>query len=393
VSPFPALDPEPAPRPFWRAALIPGSVTLGIAVVVVLALTLPGALAAKPHKAHAASPKTWASQVPGEVIGWDTVAHTLLAMSPTGALRNPAVLATHVSDFARISPSGFGIMTNPGHVSYLENRALTPGPPAFPGSIGASDVFGLSPFAAHDNALVVGGRAPTGVPQVPVVFNINTSNRHKMPGAPADSVVGDPATMGAWVTVMQGAPPTGNYFDPTQPDARIEYRTPGKAPVVLVTAAQLRKDSGFKGTGGLSMTVYPAPTGKRIAVDVLENGTLMPAPEAIVVLTRTGQLVSKMPAPGLQQVTWSGAGNKLLLLRSEGVLTTWVPGHTPAPAIHLSPSLSMPDWGSCVFSPFDTYIVCAAFGETSVTNWALTRLSDRAVLTEQAHEIPVDWSP
>jgi hypothetical protein len=50
-----------------------------------------------------------------------------------------------------------------------------------------------------------------------------------------------------------------------------------------------------------------------------------------------------------------------------------------------------------VFSPFGTYVVCEASTATSgtltVSEWALLRISDRAVVTEPAHQVPLDWSP
>lgn len=395
MSPFPALDPEPPPRPFWRAALIPGSVTLGVVAVVVLAVTLPGALRGKDHQPHQGptTASSWSAQVPGVIIGWSAAGHTLLAMTASGQARTPSVLATHITSFPKISASGFGVMTSPGHVSFMENGGLTPGPPPFLGSLKAGDVYGISPFAADDNELVVGGITPIGPSETPVLFDINSSNRSALPGATADQVVGDPAARGAWVTVVAGGLPPGNYVDPQQPDARVEYRTPHKPPVTLATTSRLRQLAGFGGNRSLHLTPHPSPSGKEIAIDVLEPGTNPPSPEVIVVLTRKGQLVSKLSVPGLQQLTWStNNDSRLLVLRSAGSLTTWTPGSPPDPAVHLPTSLQ--GWGSCLFAPTSKYVLCAGFGPgNSVTKWALIRLSDRAVLTEPANTAPADWSP
>jgi hypothetical protein len=373
VSPFPALDPEPPPRPFWRAALIPGSVTLGVVAVVVLAVTLPGALRGKDHQPHqgpTAASSSWSAQVPGEIIGWSAAGHTLLATSL----------------------SGFGVLTSPGHVSYLENGGLTLGPPPFAGSLKAGDVYGLSPFAGDDIALVIGGITPQGPSETPALFDTNSSNRTALPGGIADQVIGDPGSRGAWVTVVAGALPAGNYVDPQQADSRVEYRTPHKPPVTLATASRLRQLAGFRGNPSVRLTPYPSRSGKEIAIDVLVPGSNLPAPEVVVVLTRKGQLVAKLSVPGLQQLRWSSNGDKLLVLRSSGSLTTWAPGSPPDPAVHLPHSLQ--GWGSCLFAPTSKYILCAGFGSgNSVTKWALIRLSDRAVLTEPANTAPADWSP
>jgi hypothetical protein len=388
VSPFPALDPEPEPRPFWRTALIPTAVAAGVAVVVVLAITLSGGGSSpKAAAAHV----TWVNKLPGEVVGWNSTAHTLLAMSPTAQLHEPALLLTQVNNYPPVSPTGFGLLTSPGHVSYLENGAVTAGPPPYPGAIHAGDVYGLSPFAAHDNALAFGGLAPTGMSQTPVVFDVNNSDRHSLPGAIADQVVGDPATMGAWVTVVSGALPAGNFFDPEQADVRVEYRTPHKPPVVLATTAQLRQLTGFKGRNGLHLTVYPSPSGRQIVVDVFDSGKNQPAPEELVVFTRTGQVVSKLSVPGLSQVAWSTSGGQMLIVRSNTELLTWTPGSAASAPSHLP--VEPQGWAACIYAPSGSYIVCGGYANEKVNKWAVLRLSDRAVVTEPTTAIPVDWVP
>jgi hypothetical protein len=390
--PFPALDPEPPPRPLWRRALVPLAAVAAVAVVVVLAVTLPGVLSSSstPGKARVTA---WPARVPGEVIGWDLASHTLLAMSPTGKPHTPAVLATGITTDLRVSPSGFAMLTgSKGRYFLLENRRLTPGPTSFPaGSFQAEDVYGVSPFAAHDTAVVVGGQGLDPEAQTPVIIDLNTGDRRKLPGATADQVAGD-RTSGAWVSVAHGLP-IGTNSNPQQPDSRIEYRTPGKPPVTLTTAVQLARAAKLHGAGHLELTPYPSPSGKQIAVDVTSAGAGVAAPESVVVLTRTGQVVGKLAATGLQQLAWSSDGDRLLLLQSTGHLTTWAPGSgAPAPAVTLPGAAA--GWGNCVFSPFTTYVVCADFGtNSSVTRWALIRLSDRALVTEPTHEVPVDWSP
>lgn len=391
MSPFPALDPEPPPRPLWRAALIPGAVAVGVVVVVALAVTLPSALASKHHSPP--RPHTWSSSVPGEIIGWNGRTHTVVALTPAAVPRNPSVLATDVTSLPATSASGFGLMTSPEHVSFVENGGLTPGPPPYQnGSPGRGAVYGSSPFAADDNALVTGGQTVTGAFQTPVLFNINTSNRHALPGRPADQVAGDPATNGAWVTVIAGPPNTPAYFDPEQADSRIEYRAPHRHPVTLATVAGLRHIAGFTGSYQVHLTAYPSPSGRQVAIDVLETGTTQPAPEAIVVVTSSGHLLGKLAVPGLQQVSWAGSNTRLLVMRAPGILTTWAPGSSPTRAIPLP--VTAQGWGNCLLSPDGKYVVCAGFGQNhSVSRWALIRLADRAVLTEATPDVPVDWSP
>jgi hypothetical protein len=389
---FPALDPEPAPRPLRRRARVPVAVGAGIALVVVLALTLPGAFSGSSHPSRQRA-TGWAARVPGEVIGWDLGAHTLLAMTPTGTRHTPAVLATGVANAPRVSPSGFALLAGTtGRYFLLENRQLKPGPPNYPaGSFQADDVYGISPFAAHDTAVVVGGQGLAPEPQSPVLIDLFTGDRHALPGAPTDQVVGA-RTSGAWVSVAHGLP-TGTDLDPQQPDSRIEYRAHGKAPVTLTTAAAMARAAHLHGASHLQLTPYPSPSGKQIAVDVAATSSSAAGPEAVVILTRTGKVVGHLAATDLDQLAWSTDGKRLLVLQSPSRLTTWMPGTgSPGPVVTLPNSPG--GWGSCVFSPFSTYLVCASFTDSgSVSRWALIRLSDQALVTEPATEVPVDWSP
>jgi hypothetical protein len=389
---FPALDPEPPPRPLWRRALVPVVVVAGAALVAVLALTLTGTSSGGSHPGKQQA-VVWPAKVPGVVIGWNLSGHTLLAMTPTGTLHHPSVLATGIGNQLRVSADGFVLLAgSSGRYYYLENRRLTPGPPNYPpGSFRPDDVYGISPFAAHDTAVVVGGQGLAPKPQPPVIIDLDTGDRHPLPGGPADQVVGD-RTSGAWVTIPHGLP-TGTDTNPQQPDSRIEYRTPRKPPVTLATAAELGRAAKLHGAGHLQLTPYPSPSGRLIAVDVVTAGSSATTPEAVVVLTRTGHVVGHLPATGLQQLAWSSDSSRLLLLQSPGRLTTWAPGSgAPSPVVPLPNSPG--GWGSCVFSPFGTYVVCAAATDSgAVSRWALVRLSDRAMVTEPASEVPVDWSP
>lgn len=393
--PFPAVDPEPPPRPVWRRVLGPVGVVATVALVVVLALTLPGAFSSN-SASSTAGPASWAARVPGMVVGWDASSHKLLAMDPTGKLRNPSILASGIANAPTTSTSGFALLVGSGRYVNLENRHLKPGPPNYPpGSFTADDVYGVSPFAGHDNFLVVGGDGLAAKPQTPAIISLFTGDRHSMPGAPADQVAGDPATYGAWVSVAHGLP-TGTDQDPQQPDSRIEHRQPHHAPATLATATQLARAAGLHHAGAVQLTPYPSPTGKEIAVDVLSTGATAGRPESVVVLTRTGHVVGHIGAVNLQQVAWSSDGSRLLMIQSPNILTTWQPGSVPpAPVVQL-PSAAA-GWGACVFSPFGTYVVCAAFtdgvNDRPVSRWALMRISDRAVVTEPASQIPVDWSP
>jgi hypothetical protein len=146
------------------------------------------------------------------------------------------------------------------------------------------------------------------------------------------------------------------------------------------------------GAGRLELTPYPSPSGKQIAVDVVSTGNTAARPESVVVLTRTGHVVGHVGVINLKQLSWSTDGSRLLVLQSPNDLSTWQPGSgSPAPSVTL-PSIAA-GWGNCLFSPFTTYLVCAAFTDSGVSAWALLRISDRAVVTEPAHQVPVDWSP
>jgi hypothetical protein len=389
--PFPAVDPEPPPLPLWRRALGPVAVLAAVALVAALAVTLPGAFSSN-SASSTARPASWPAGVPGMVVGWDPSSHKLLAMDPTGALRSPSILATGIPNGVSTSADGFALWVGGGRYYNLENRQLKAGQPNYPpGSFSADDVYGLSPFAGHDNSVVVGGQGFARRPQTPGIISLYTGDRRLMPGAPVDQVVGDPTKNGAWVSIAHGLP-TGTNQNPQQPDSRIEYRRPHHAPVTLATAAGLARAAGLHGAGRVELTPYPSPSGKQIAVDVLSTGNTAARPESVVVLARTGHVVGHVGVINLKQLSWSTDGSRLLVLQSPNDLSTWQPGSgPPAPAVTL-PSIAA-GWGNCLFSPFTSYLVCAAFTDSGVSAWALVRISDRAVVTEPAHQVPVDWSP
>ena len=385
MSPFPALDSEPPPRPFWRAALVPAVLVASVVLVVVLVSVLRGPAAKRQSRRP-----TWSTQVSGEIVGWDMAAHTLLAMSPSATAQAPGVLFTGITTAPVVAPSGQALLIGPGQLVTLAGPAASP--PYHPRSVHPDDVYGPAPVADHDADLVVGGLSVGSHPQTPTVISLANGRRREMPGKPTDVVVGDPGTSGAWVSVSPDRP--GSFAGPQQVDTGVEYRTPGRAPVTLVTAARMSKALGVGrrpgGGFGLHLTPYPAPAGGLVAVDALETGAAAPAPEVIVVFDRAGHVEGKMIATGLQQVVWSRSGQQLLALRAPGVLSIWRAGSGPPPTIRLPSSPG--GWGNCAVAPSAKYALCAGLnGAQRVTQWGLVRLADGAVATEPTRAVPLDW--
>jgi hypothetical protein len=387
VSPFPALDPEPPPRSFWRAALVPAVVV----AVVVLGAVLVSVVRAPSSNRRSRRPG-WSAHLSGEIVGWDMAAHTVLAMSPGGQSRPPGVLFTGITTAPLVSPSGQALLIGPGQLVTLAGPAATA--PYHPRSFHPDDNDGGSPVADQDTAVVVGGLSVGSHPQTPTVISLASGARTEMPGRPTDVVVGDPRTNGAWVTVSLDQP--GSFAGPQQLDTGLEFRRPGRPPVTLVTAARMGRAVGLgrhPGSGfGLHLTPYPAPAGPLIAVDALETGAPSPAPEVTVVFNRAGKVQGKVIATGLQQVVWSRSGQQLLVLRAPGVLSTWQAGSGAGRSVRLPSSPA--GWGDCAFAPSAKYAVCAGLDAGHrVTKWALIRLADGAAATEPARTVPLDWLP
>jgi hypothetical protein len=367
--------------------VIPTAAVAVIAIAVVLVVTLPGH--SSPHKAP---PVPWVAKVAGEIIGWNTTNGTLVAMSPAGTVDKQPPLVTNVGQSLQTSVDGAVVHIGTGsRFYYLENRRLVAVPYGFPpGSFRSTDIYSFSPFAGHGQSIVVGGTGPTEASETPTIINLNTGTRHTMPGATPDVVIGDPPSKGAWVSVSHGLPTSSNE-NPQQPDSRIEYRTPGKAPKTLTDVAGIDHITHFSPKRALELTPYPSGNGKEIAVDALQIGP-RPAPEDIVVLARDGGVLGRVPATNLEQLTWASFLNELLILQTPGALTIWQPGSPVSKPIQLPSSPG--GWGACQFDPTVKYVVCAGFGiSDNVTKWAMVRLADRTVVTEPASEIPVAWSP
>jgi hypothetical protein len=322
--------------------------------------------------------------VPGTIVGWSPTTHTLVEMTPNGQLRNAAALATRIS---RPPVMGsFQLLTTSGQVYTVEAGALIARPMYASEPDLAEQSFGPSPFANFGNALVEGGRSAHGAPPTPFIVNLLSGNSHKMPGAPATAVAGDPRGLGAWATVVGGTP-AGRV-------QRVEYRRPGKPPVNLVTANRLAQLARFTSSHGLKLTVYPSPSGRQIAIEVQQPGTPPAAAQEIVVLSRTGHLLGKSSATGLTQLVWSDTGRELLLLHSARTLSTWILGHNVGNTLTLPTSPG--GWRDCILAPTAPtapYAICvSASSEQQPRQWALIRLSDGAVANRPANEIPVDWS-
>jgi hypothetical protein len=380
MSSFPALDSEPPPRPIWRTVLVSVAVLAAIALIVVLALTLPG----NGRSAKASPPvhPTWSAKVPGTIVSWNLKANTLVDVTASGQLRNAAPVLSHVSSPPQTGPSE--LLSNNGKVFYVQQGAVMARVTFSSESVLADQPFGSSPFGYFGNSVAEGGHKADGSPLPPFVMNLQSGNSHQLPGAPVAAVAADPLRLGAWVTVV-------GRSQGRSVDERVEYRTPGKAPVTLVTASRLTHLAGFKGSPGLKLTLYPSPSGRLLAIYVEEAGRPLGAPQEIVVLSRTGQLVARLAAKNVSELAWFDSSRELFFVRSGNSISTWLLGHKSPTTISLP--IASGGWGQCVLAPTTQYAACVSFTfDRTISQWALIRLSDGAVALMPTGEIPVDWS-
>lgn len=150
--------------------------------------------------------------------------------------------------------------------------------------------------------------------------------------------VGDPGSAAAIVSAPISASAATSasecYGSDTTPDNAIELRGPGLAARTLVTAAELKDVLGWPQGTPIQAQALPAPGGSmlavRVRVDVLP-GQPAPRPDGVVVITRAGRIVAKMPPQAVSRIMqWSPDGQQIASCQASpgaaSSVTIWSPG-------------------------------------------------------------------
>ena len=118
------------------------------------------------------------------------------------------------------------------------------------------------------------------------------------------------------------------------PDRAVELREPGQAARTLITAAELNGALGWPRGTPVVLTALrvPAEAGWRCASCWTPRRSQggPSARQAMVVITRTGRILAKMPLPAAGRMQWSPDGQRIAICRASqhapSSVTVWTVG-------------------------------------------------------------------
>ena len=225
----------------------------------------------------------------------------------------------------------------------------------------------------------------------------------------ANDAVGDPRTLGAFVSVAAAVQPAGLTAGVDNlADSEVGLRQRGGQTTVLATATQLDRDAGIDPGQAVNLTLYPDPDGGKIAVVLNPVGTPPGNPvgaaagnAAMVVLDREGHRLGSLSATtGPAEHTtlyWSPNGESLAFASFTSVGSALA---VMSPDFRVATQSVQPGTrlGHCAWSPDGAWVLCqAAFDSStaSVVNWVLARNDANLdpVYSIPARGDPVAWIP
>jgi hypothetical protein len=384
---FPALDPEPPPRP-WRRVGVP---------LIVLLAGLGGWLGyslsgTAPHHTTAVS-VSFVRGLAGVVLAETPGSY----LSETDMQTGKAVVFKNLGEFSSnpdpaVSADGRYLLdvdaaqllsvSRTGSLETVPNALNTL-------SFSANDMpgFTANPWSDHDTG-VVELTYPTGAAglespmPVAVVESLRTGSAVSL--GPADSAAGDPQQAGAFIAV----PSSGQPFSySNQPDASLVLTDVGAPSRLLATAGQLGQALGIKQGTAVSLVPIPDPQGSMVAVQVRTmNGSAF----GVVVVSRQGALLWSQPGAGsvLAWAGWSHSGKTLAVVgysRARPELIEWTAGvRRVTTPLHES---SLPGPTACAWSPDDTAVICDGGPRGS---WLVIRSGTESVTAGQGQ--PLVWT-
>lgn len=343
LRPFPALDPEPPRRYSWRSLRWP-AVACGVAAAVVAAiLTWPSS----------SSP---AASRPARAPFSDRDGLVVFEQQPSGLLGTAAPDGSHLVMLKRLGPlqgEDLPLAASDGHyLLNLEGQLVTMGPA---GPVSVSDLATSGSLAETNQAasfgwldatFADGGRYVLAVACDETSYVSQSWVADLVPAAGGSirtlgtvtDAVGDPDSAAAIVSAPVSASAATSasecYGSETTPDNAIELRGPGLAARTLVTAAELKDALGWPQGTPVQVYALPAPGGSmlalRVRVDVLP-GQPVPRPDGVVVITRAGRIVAKMPPQAVGMIMqWSPDGQQIASCQDSpgapSTVTIWAVG-------------------------------------------------------------------
>ncbi|HUA40556.1 MAG TPA: hypothetical protein VMA32_03250 [Streptosporangiaceae bacterium] len=386
---FPALDPEPPPRP-WRRA--------GVTLIVILVAVL-GSLAGyslsrtrTPHPKPATVPVSFVRGLTGIVLAetpGSYLAATDMQTGKTAVFKNLGQFSSNPGP----TPSADGQYLLDADVAKLLSLSSLDHPRTVPNALsfspGDMPGFMTNPWTDHDTGVVelhypLGAAGLQATVPVAAVQFVRTG--HSVSLGKADAAAGDPQRTGAFIAAPRPGPalPDGN-----QPDASLVLADVGARSRVLATTAQLCHVLGVKHATTVSLVPIPNPQGSMVAVAVSTVRGRNYYSAGIVLLSRKGKVLGSQPgASAFSWTGWSHSGSTLAFLgysRSGPELTEWTPGvRTVTTALAASSKIGPT---ACVWSPDDAALACDGGPHG---DWLVVRSGTESVADGQGQ--PLLWA-
>jgi len=396
---FPALDPEPPPRPWWwRVAVSAGALAVAAGVAAAIAFW--------PFSTRSAGPGTAARQ-PGLPAAIDR--GRIVALNAVGYLALSDPDGTHVTRVSALGDAGQSVAAAPddryfslgnGQLAVVRNGATLA---AYPSKVPLSSQYAAAwpdSFADHDRDLVMlldYGASSYSAQNPVTAFSLGTGSSSSL--GTADSAAGDPQSVGAFVSVA--APATASVTAAQiSPDSRVELRDAGRPAVVLATAGALNRALGQRPNDPVQLVPYPDPQGDKVAV-VVQPVAGSPDGSGIVVLGRAGRVLAAAATPfGVQGIpAWSPSGAELVYAstgNTGAALFFWTLGRPPV-ARAVPPAATFSDssdsYGWCVWSPDGRSVLCASTAGADQGNWVVASSTAGITLAVRGPGLPLAWLP
>jgi hypothetical protein len=342
--------------------------------------------------------------------------------TPRPGLRVPSAVRALTGFVVAEAPEGTFFLSHPdgSHSATVPERPLAPGdhslvvatggeviavgqgPLSLPASatrarLLASGALAQNPLAEGGKAVVVTS-SPSGPGFSSSVSVLRIGGGRAVPLGTANSAAGDPAALGAFISVagalQPGEPGRGDHN--VLADSRVELRDQDHTPVVLAGATALNRDVHEDPGRPVNLGLFPDHDGGKVAVVVNPVGA-EESNAAVVILDRLGRVLGTVDsARGPIQYTpvyWSPDNTSLAFssFDSLGVTLTIVDGRFQPTAQEFDTPTSV---NGCTWSPDSSWVLCLATSPF-VDNWVIAR-NDRSltpIYSIPGRGVPVAWLP
>lgn len=341
--------PAGASRRWTRRAVVMGAalVLAGLAATGLIITSLGGA-SSSPDLASVSG--AVAAQSPVGTVTW---------VDPTDSkpLERPPLAGLSNLDPVAVSSDGATLLDASGTLVTIEGERVVARPTAL-GELLASVTSPASPsaLADHNQAVLLRSSLET---ESGLASLFDLSDGHRVDLGAVDSAEADPQSLGAFVSVPAGSAP-GRGASTAGQDTSVELRVAGAAPVVLATAGRLDREVGWSSGTAVRLEVYPNSTGDAVAV-VLNPLSPQSGDVPMVILARDGTVLAALtdetgPSSGSQPL-WSPGGHQI----AYPTLTAHGPAmaiSTETGAVETYPAPAATTFGTCVWSPASTDVLC-----------------------------------